>query len=127
MQRERGQLQERAGAEDRDCCNQTGQVFADRQDLAANGREQVEVQALIQHLAAEQVGEHAHTGKENRQPQVEKLEDAGEDQGVLGDGIPIPLIDAHQRVIAETKVENVFAIGVIVKIETCVGTMEFIF
>src|ERR1700676_2140495 len=119
MQRERGQLQERAGAEDRNGSDQASQVFADCQDLAANGREQVEMQALIQHLAAKQVGEHAHTAEEDRQAQVEKLEDAGEDQGILGDRIPIPLINADQRVIAKTKAVNVFAIGVIVKIETC--------
>ena len=79
-------LQGGAGGEDDDGGDEAGEVFSQDQDFAAHGSEEVVVQAFVEHLAAEEVHEDADAAEEDRQAQIEVLEDGGEDEGVLREG-----------------------------------------
>ena len=56
--------------------------LAGYEDFAADRREEVVVQALVEDLAAEQVHEDSQAAEEDGQPQIEHLEHGGEDVGV---------------------------------------------
>ena len=79
----------------------TGQEFSSQQNLAANGREKIIVQAAIQDFATKQVHEDAEAPEENGQPQIEKLEDSGEDVGVLAEIAGTMHPDFHNRFAGE--------------------------
>ena len=73
----------RADAENDDRRRGPGQIFAEEQRLPPRGRQQPVVQRLVQHFAAEQIHEDAQTTEEDRQRQVEVLEDCGKDGTVF--------------------------------------------
>ena len=79
----RRKLQRRADRENHRRGEQAGKVLPGHQHLAPDGREQVEMEALVQHLTAEQVHENADASEEDRQSQVIKLKDRGKDGGEL--------------------------------------------
>src|SRR3970040_2054782 len=72
-----------AQGEDEHGRNQAGQVLAGQQHLAAGGGEKPKVQRLIQHLAPEQVHEDPQAAEENRQAQIEVLENSRKHLPVL--------------------------------------------
>jgi len=75
--------------------DQSREILTDKQYLPPHRREQIKVQALVDHLAAEQVGENADTAEEDGQAKVIELEDRREDRLIV---IQIPRrleIDAH--------------------------------
>ena len=69
--------QQRAAGEDHHGGHQARQVLAQQQHLPPDGRQEPEVQRLVQHVPSEQVHENAQAAEENGQPQVEILEQAG--------------------------------------------------
>jgi hypothetical protein len=69
---------------------QRREVLPDHQHLAAHRREEVVMQALLDHLAAEQVHEDRHRAEENRQAQHKQLEHAGEHGEVLVAAAAVP-------------------------------------
>ena len=70
-------------AEDRGRRDQPGGILAREQHLAPRRREKPEVQRPVAHLPAEEIHEDAQTAEEDREPQVEVLEDPREDRPVL--------------------------------------------
>ena len=70
-------------AEDHAGRNQSGRILAREQYLAPRRREKPEVQRPVAHLAAEEIHEDAQTAEEDREPQVEVLEDPREHRAVL--------------------------------------------
>ena len=75
QERERG-----AADEQEDRRGQARQILAGHQQFAAQRRQVVVVQRLLQHFAAEQVGEDAHAAEEDPEAQIVEVEQAGEDQ-----------------------------------------------
>ena len=75
--------EQRPAAEDHGRGDQSGRILSREQHLARRRREEPVVQRAVAHLAAEEIHEHAEATEEDRQPQVEELEDAGEDRPVL--------------------------------------------
>ena len=78
---------------------QAGDVLAEQQHPARRRYEKPKVQGLVEHLAAKQVDEDTEAAEENRQPQVEVLEDARVDHAVFGkiDDRSTPLCAAGDR------------------------------
>ncbi len=71
------ETQQRAAGKNHGRRDQPGAVFPGQEHLAPRGREEPEMQCLIQHLAPEEIHENAEAAEEYRQPQVEKLKHSG--------------------------------------------------
>ena len=78
-------LEHGAGGENQAGGDDSGQEFSGQQHFAANGRQEIIVQAAVQYLAAKQVHENAQASEEDGQPQVEELKDGGENIGILAE------------------------------------------
>jgi hypothetical protein len=90
-----------AAAEDRGGRDQPGRVLAREQHLAPRRREEPVVQRPVAHLPAEEIHEHAEAAEEDRQPQVEVLEDPREDHPVLFEVEQAADVPGLQRAVDE--------------------------
>ena len=79
-------------AKDHDCGGKPGEKFPCHQHFAPHRREHVIVQTLIHHFAAKQIGEDADAAEEDRDTQVEELENAREDLYILAERIVASLL-----------------------------------
>ena len=110
-------MQRRAGGKNDHRGQQTGQKLPGHENLPPHRRQQIEVQALIQHLPPEQVHEDAHAPEKDGQPQVKELEYRGENHGIFLEIAAILFIDALQNTVHEGKRKIVLAIRVPINFE----------
>ena len=68
--------------------------FPDHQHVAANRRQKIKVQALVQNLSPKKIHEDSEAAEEDRQPQIEKLEHPGENDGIVGQIVGLADVDA---------------------------------
>src|SRR4051812_4417301 len=78
-------LNDHSAREDDHRRDESREKLACDKHLAAYRREQVIVQALVEHLAAKQVHEDAHASEKDGDAKIKKLENAGEDLRVLSE------------------------------------------
>src|SRR6185437_7411095 len=79
--------QEEAGGEQARSRQQSSKEFAQQQHFPSNRGEKVIVQAALDNLSAKKPGEDTEAPEEDRQAQVEELEDAGQHFGIGFHGI----------------------------------------
>ncbi|SPE30919.1 hypothetical protein SBA2_580017 [Acidobacteriia bacterium SbA2] len=76
-------LQQGAGTEDDRRREQAGEEFPNHQDFPPQRRQEIVMQALLQHLPPKKIAEDPHAAEEDGQPQKEELENGSEDMAVL--------------------------------------------
>ncbi|MDQ1348857.1 MAG: hypothetical protein QG573_2233 [Acidobacteriota bacterium] len=69
------ELQHHRKPEKRAARDDTGEVLADHEDVAPQRREKVEVEAALEHLAANEVGEDSEAAEEDDEAQEEELKE----------------------------------------------------
>src|SRR5689334_4866691 len=74
------------------------------------------MQALVQHLAAKQIHEHADAAEENRQSHVVQLKDACEQTRGLGDVHRFSFVDELELAVDELQADIHLSIGIPVKV-----------
>src|SRR5713226_7674944 len=77
-------LEQLAGDKNDACCQQSGEEFSHHQHFAADGRQKVKVETLVENLAAEQIHEDSQAAEKDGEAQIEKLEYSGEHDRILG-------------------------------------------
>src|SRR5258708_25875431 len=82
-----------------------------QQHLAANGREQIKVQTLVDQLAAEKIHEDADATEKDHQAQVVELKHAGEDERVLLQIAAAAAVDPRQFPVGKEEAVVAFALG----------------
>jgi hypothetical protein len=72
-------------AEPEDDCRreQAREKLSNYQNFSAQRRQEIVVQALLHHLASEQVDEDSHTAEKDGDPEIEELEYGGKSVGIL--------------------------------------------
>ena len=111
-------LQGCAGGEDNYRGQESREIFASQQNLTPHGCKQVEMEALIEHLSAEQVDKDTHAAKEDGQTQKIELEAGSKYELGLGQCIGVPAMGPDKFVIFELIGKVNLAIGVPVKDNT---------
>src|SRR5262249_1218503 len=108
------ELQRFASHEDDGRGEQAGNILADHQNVAADGSQKIEMQALVEQFAAKQVHEDSQAAEEDCQSQIEELKHAGEDDRVFTQALALSQGRAGDLAILKSDVEIVRAIGVAV-------------
>ena len=107
-------LEQLAGHENDAGGQQSGQELSHHQHVAANRREKVKMETLVEDFAAEQIHEDSQATEEDREPQIEKLEYSGENDGILAQVVAFPEMNAADFSIREIDIQIVDSVGIVV-------------
>src|ERR1035438_359026 len=111
---ERNELQRLASHKNDAGGQQSGEELSHHQHIAADWRKKIEMQTLIEDLAAKQIHEDSQTAEEDREAQIEKLEHAGKNRGTLGSVISLADLNARDFVIRKLDIKVVESVGVVI-------------
>jgi len=101
-----------AGCKDDYRGQESREILAGQQNLSPHRCKQVEMEALIEHLSAEQIDKDTHAAKEDGQTQEIELEAGSKDELGLGQCIGVPAMGSDKFVIFELIGKVNLAIGV---------------
>src|SRR6516165_8837535 len=109
-------LQHSARRKDDSRRSQSCEILSEQHTFTRNGREQIEMKALVQHFAADQVHEYADAPEEHGKTQEIELKDRRENKQVLIERAGIRFSYSDKAPVVEEQTEIVLPIGVSVKI-----------